>query len=33
MRACGAKGKRVGFTTLTPEDVEAIFRMSLQYAG
>ena len=28
-KACGAKGKLVGFTTLTPEDVEKIFRMSL----
>lgn len=28
-KACGAKGKLVGFTTLTPVDVEEIFRMSL----
>ena len=26
-KACGAKGKLVGFTTLTPEDVEKIFEM------
>ena len=28
-KACGAKGKLVGFTTLTPADVEEIFKMSL----
>ena len=28
-KACGAKGKLVGFTTLTPADVEEIFKMCL----
>lgn len=28
-KACGASGKLAGFTTLTPEDVEQIFRMCL----
>ncbi len=28
-KACSAKGKLVGFTTLTPADVEEIFKMSL----
>lgn len=26
-KACGTSGKAEGFTTLTPEDVEKIFRM------
>ena len=28
-KACGAKGKIESFTTLTPADIEAIFRMCL----
>jgi hypothetical protein len=28
-KACGAKGKLEGFTTLTPADVEEILKLSL----